>query len=87
MMSFYQTLFNMMNSGATHKATTHAEENVSIVWRKPGEGVEGETLDGNGNRSREHRTLIESEPVGMVVIGHWKLNYLGSLHLPLPLYL
>jgi hypothetical protein len=25
--------------------------------------------------------------VGMVVIGHWKLNYLGSLHLPLPLYL
>jgi hypothetical protein len=86
-MSFYKTLLNTMESSAAHKTTTHAEGKVSIIQTKLGEGVEGETVNSDRDRSREHGTLIESEPVGMVVIGHWRLNYLGSLHLSLPLYL
>jgi hypothetical protein len=86
-MSFYGTLLNTMKSGATHKAMTHAEEKVGIVRRKLGEGVEGETVNGNRDRSGEYRMLIESKPVGLLVIRHWRLNYLGSLHLSLLLYL
>jgi hypothetical protein len=65
---------------------THAEEKVGIIRRKPGEGVTGETVNSNGDRSGEYGTFIESKPVGMVVGGHWRLNYLGSLYLSLLLY-
>jgi hypothetical protein len=69
-----------MKSSAAHKAMTCAEEKVSIVRRKSGKSIEGKTVDSNGHGGREHRTFIESEPVGTMVIGHWILNYPGPIH-------
>jgi hypothetical protein len=70
----------MMKSSAAHKAMTRTEEEISVIRRKSGEGIEGETVNSNGDGSREHGTFIESKPVGMVVIGHWTLNYPGPIH-------
>jgi hypothetical protein len=80
MRSFYGTLLNMMKSSAAHKAMTRAEEKVGVIRRESGKSVEGETVNSNGDGGREHRTFMESEPVGTVVIGHWILNYPGSIH-------
>jgi hypothetical protein len=85
-MSFNRTLFDTMKGSTTYKATTSAEEKVGIVRRKMGEGIKGEAVHSNGDRSREHRTLIESKPMGIVVIRHWRLNHPESLHRPFPLY-
>jgi hypothetical protein len=78
MMSFHRTLLDTMKSGTTYKATTSAEEKISVVRRKMRECVEGETVYSNGDRIGEHRTLVESIPMGIVVIGHWRLNYLET---------
>jgi hypothetical protein len=59
-----------MKSSAAHKAMTHGEEKVGIIRRESGKGVEGETVNSNKDRGREHGTFIESKPVGTVVIGY-----------------
>jgi hypothetical protein len=45
----------MMKSGAAHKATTRAEENVGVIRRKSGKGIKGKTVNSNGDGGREHR--------------------------------
>jgi hypothetical protein len=86
-MSFHRTLLDMMKSGMAHEAMTSAEEKIGVIRRKTRESIEDETVHSNGVRGGEHRTIIESEPVGIMVIRHWRLNYLVPLHQPFPLYL
>jgi hypothetical protein len=74
-MSLHRTLLDTMESGTTDKATTSTKEEVSVVRRETGEGVKGEAVHSNRDRIGEHRTLVESEPMGIVVIGHWRLHY------------
>jgi hypothetical protein len=86
MISLHRTLLDTMKSGMTYKATTSAEEKIGVIRRGMGESIKGKTVYGNGNGSGEYRTLIESEPISIVAIRHWRLNYPKSFHRPFPLY-
>jgi hypothetical protein len=68
-----RTLLNTMNSCVTYEATTSTEEEVGIIGRETRKSIKSETVDSHGDRSREYRALVESNPVGMMVIRHWKL--------------
>jgi hypothetical protein len=74
-MFLHRTLLDAMESGTTDEAMTSTEEEVSVVRRETRESIKSEAVHGNGDRIGEHRTLIESEPMGIVVIRHWRLNY------------
>jgi hypothetical protein len=67
------TLLNMMKSHVTYKAMTSTEEEFGIVRREMRKSTKGETVNSYGDRSGEYRTLVESNPMGIMVIGHWKL--------------
>jgi hypothetical protein len=71
----------------TDEATTSNEEQIRIVLRQSGEGVEGDTINSHENWSREAGMLIEFNPVGVMINGHDSLNYFHVpqlLHSPTP---
>jgi hypothetical protein len=59
-----------MSGSATYKATTSAEEEIGIIIQQTGESVKSEAVDSQRYGGRENRLLIESDPVGVMVIGH-----------------
>jgi hypothetical protein len=74
-MSHHRTLLDAMEGGTTDEATTSTEEEVSVVRRETGESIKGEAVHSNRDGIGEHGALIESKPMGIVVIEHWRPNY------------
>jgi hypothetical protein len=63
------TGFYAMIGLVADKTTTCGEEQVSVVIRQMRKGIEGVTVNCHKDRSRETRSLIEFNPVGVVVRG------------------
>jgi hypothetical protein len=59
-----------MKGGMTDEATTSTKEEVSIVRQEMRKDVKGEAVHSNRDRIRKHGTLVESKPMGIVVIRH-----------------
>jgi hypothetical protein len=68
MMTENGTLLGAMSGSATYKATTCAEEEVSIVVQQTGESIKSKAVDGQGYGSREDRLFIKRNPMGVMVI-------------------
>jgi hypothetical protein len=85
-MPLYGTLLDTMEGSMTHKKTTCTEEEISIVWRESRQCVKGMAIDSNRYGCRKDGTLMESEPVGVMVISHL-LNYPNPLPSSVSLYL
>jgi hypothetical protein len=66
--SLHRTLLDLVKSGMAHEAMTHAEEQVGVVGRQTGQGIKCVAINGDRDRSREDGTLVEGEPVGMMII-------------------
>jgi hypothetical protein len=81
-MSLHRTLLNVMEGGMTDEAMTSTEDEVSVVRREMGESIKGEAVHSNRDGIGEHGALIESKPMGIVVIGHWRLNYPETSFIP-----
>jgi hypothetical protein len=73
-LSLHRTLLDVMESDKTDEVTTCTKGEVSIVRTKMRESVKGKTVHGDRDESREHGALIKHEPMGIMVIGHWRLN-------------
>jgi hypothetical protein len=52
----------------TNKATTGTEEKVGIVIIQTGESIKRETVYGHVNGGREQRSLVERDPVDVMII-------------------
>jgi hypothetical protein len=61
-------MFNMVECSTTYKTMTHAEEEVGVIRGELRESIEGVAVDGYRYRCQEHGTLIEGEPVGMMIV-------------------
>jgi hypothetical protein len=64
-----------MKSMMTNKAMAHRKEQVSIVFKQPGESVESNTIHFHEDWGGEMQSMVEFNPVGVMVIGHGILNY------------
>jgi hypothetical protein len=74
-MPLHRALLDTMKGSMTDEATTSTEEEVSVIRRETRKGVKGEAIYSDGNGIGEHGTLVESEPMGIVVIRYQRLNY------------
>jgi hypothetical protein len=69
-----------MRSVVADEAATCHEEQICVMLRHLGEGIESNAVHGHEDRGREMRVSIKLDPVGVVIIRHSILNY---FHAPL----
>jgi hypothetical protein len=66
------------------KQRPEQEEQVGIVNIQMGESIKRKAVYGDVDGGREQRTLIEADPMDVVVIGHGLLNYSNNCPLTSP---
>jgi hypothetical protein len=79
-MSFHRTLLDAMKSSMADEAMPGTEEQICVIRRETRESIEHKTVDSNIDGIGEDRTLIEQNPVGVMVVGHGLLNYSDVFH-------
>jgi hypothetical protein len=75
MMPLHRALLDAMESSAAYKASTHTEEQIGVVQGESRQSIKSEVVNSNQYWSREDGALIESKPVGVMVVRYGLLNY------------
>jgi hypothetical protein len=64
----------MMKRMMANKAMTGDKEQISTMLRQLGQSIEGNAIYSHEDWSREMRTFIKLNPVGVVIVRHGILN-------------